>query len=482
MSRFEGVVRGYIFKLGAEGLVYYRNETTRTRIGRVGREVAEEAAAASANENDGGGGDSSDDDDWLIDSSDDEEEAAANARGGAGASGGGGVERDASGLDEDPDAEGIDDAVGDSDSNGNAVIELPLVEAAALASAAALSDLADFDLESYSLSDFAASATRPGWCAYALVGQGPSVTLGLEEATSTDSVGCPALAHARLATLPMVPLDTAAVKRLKEQRILRARAAFSLESELEALRWLRKIAYDAAKQLGRFIPAQPDGGDGSGKMRLAWKSCLQSTGREVGGVEVDTIEYGFKLSHDPTTARTQRTLLHLCGKLDQATLRATCDSSSDRTACCAVPLPRGFTDPKGVPLHKGDVMLIGGPGRAGPVEAIDLSKPDTPSFCHLPAMPGASAGCASAAAVVAPVRSAKGGKLRPVVLVIGGLCGTTLLRSVRCFDPSAPVGESWESVRVPPLPPGMGGARSGMGVAVVVPRRWMLPARHDEMM
>ena len=294
--------------------------------------------------------------------------------------------------------------------------------------------------------------------------------LGTEEATSTDSVGCPILAHARLATLPMVSLDATDMKRLTERRILRTRAAFSLQSELLALRWLHRMVYDAAKTLGRFVPAQPDvagGGDGSGKVRLAWKSWQQSTGREVGGVEVDTINYGFQLSHDPRTSAKQRTLLHLCGKLEQATLRATCDSVADRTACCVLPLPKGRADHKGGDMYKGDAIVIGGPGRAGLCEVIDLSKPELPAFRSIPPMPGASAGCASAAAVVAPIRSGRGGgsagsvviggKLRPVILVMGGLCGTHLLHSVRVFDPSAPANESpWESVRgVPPLPPGM---------------------------
>ena len=458
MDRFGGTVRGYIYKLGKDGMGYYVNDTARTHIGKVGREVAAEAAANAASSGGIGAADDIEDEDaWLMDTSDEEEdddpEQAAELA-----------------NENDPDEP--------SSSGGSSLfLELPAVEASSLAvGSGALSDLSKVDLAAYNLHNFVHPRGRPGWCGYELTGYGPQVTLSLEEATRTDSVACPALGHARLATLPTLDLDVVALNRLNEPAILRTCLAFSMESELASLQWLRETAYTSAQQLGTFEPPPPGGaGDGSGKLRLAFKTKSQSTGKDISGVEFETLDE-FTLSVAPQVAATQRSLLHLCAKLEQATLRSTEDSVTDRTACCVVPLPRGATDIKGVPFNKGQAMVVGGPGRAGPCESIDFGGDG--EFVGLPAMPGAAAGCASACAVVAPVQNSRSGKLRPVIIVIGGVCGTRLLHSVKAFDPSwapgAAVGDGpWDVVRVPPLPPGM--ARSGAGAAVVVPRSWMLP-------
>ena len=157
-------------------------------------------------------------------------------------------------------------------------------------------------------------------CRYPLVDEGPSVKLGTEEEEATainaEGVACPVLAHARLATLSMVTLDATDMKRLAEPRILRARNPFSLQSELLALRWLRGMVYDAAKQLGRFVPPQPNGnggGDGSGKVRLAWKSCLQSTGSLSLSLSVSLPPQRAPLSRAPSPSPPSPCLTHsLC--------------------------------------------------------------------------------------------------------------------------------------------------------------------------
>jgi len=338
------------------------------------------------------------------------------------------------------------------------LLELPLVEKARLASATALSDLTDFDLESYGQSAYRIDGRA--YCAYALAGRDLQTTIRVDQ-----GVACPVLAHARLWTLPQLAMDALTLKRVLEPGALSAQEPFSEESERAALRWLREQIDQQATDLdSNFAPPRVEGeGDGSGKLRLAHKATNPATGRSVGSIDMRAVS-GYTLSARGEVELLQRSLLYLKAKLELAGRRCTAESVADRTACCVVPLPRGR---EGGSL--GAALVVGGPGRAGPVEAIDLSR--TGDWVALPQMPGVAAGCAAACAAVAPVASKSGRKLRPAVFVIGGLCGSRLLDSVRAYDPSAPSGEEWTAVRVPPLPR----PRSSAGVGLVLPRSWMLP-------
>lgn len=128
------------------------------------------------------------------------------------------------------------------------------------------------------------------------------------------------------------------------------------------------------------------------------------------------------------------------------------------------PLPIGASNAAGQPLYPGSVLVAGGPStRYGCCEAIDLK-----SRRWLP-MPSPSTGTHRAAVAVAPVFSRKGRRVRPVVLVIGGACGSYLSERVLAFDPSEKKPEqSWRSTRIPQLPQ----ARAGSSAALVLPRSW----------
>ena len=118
-------------------------------------------------------------------------------------------------------------------------------------------------------------------------------------------------------------------------------------------------------------------------------------------------------------------------------------------------------------------LVVGGASlRRGSSETLDLASAASQGIAWRLAGASPPTGCSSAAVAVAPCFSVKpAGKrlVRPVVLVIGGQCGSRLTKAVHAFDASAAEARlAWKTARIPQLPQ----ASSGSGAGLVLPRGW----------
>ena len=413
-AKFEGKRRNYLFKIGELGLGYYRNDTTVTEIGRIGEALAAQLAGDRA-------------------------------------------------VDEDEEERGV-------------VLELPMPAPNEYeVTMDELQPVSEDELNSSTQSNLRLlNLSKEGkqFCKYRLpvtqAGPHGSALLSVIPPTDFDNAECcPVMAHARIAVVPeMEALDILTLTNIREPRVLWRVKPFNEENERLALKWLRRQIYVQLRQMGTFIPPPPPLLGGSQRVKLASKTINPATERTVGTTDTAALN-SHRLSVAPEVFEAQRALLDLLAKLELATARTLVESRVDRSGCVAAPLPLG------APIHGKDaaILVVGGASlRRGSSEIIDLDQQQGGAW--RPAASSPPTGCSSAAVAIAPCFSPKGKRLaRPIVLAIGGQCGSRLSSSVHAFDSSADgagAADAWSTVRVPRLPQ----ATSCSGAGLVVPRGW----------